>query len=144
MKLFKTLPLLVCVAVEALPTALPETNALSATPLNTPVLDARKDKSVIKGIEAELDSLSLTLVSSIDQLIAALGLSAVDDDVTDLLKGLVGDVDGLLNKVDSEVASLLDSPGLGLVDTTIVDLEKALGLKPKNTIRALLKSLGLL
>lgn len=98
----------------------------------------------MKTIEHELDTLGLSLTSTIDQLLKKLGLKPTVNDVDQLPDGLVGDVDGVLNQVDNIVKSLLTDLGLGDLDTTIVDLEKALGLSRHNTIKQLLKSLGIL
>lgn len=118
---------------------------------NAPATEARWDHGHIKarttllqGINNALDDLGLSLKSTIGQVVSALGLSAVDDDIDSLLSGLVNDVDKLTNKLEAAVNGLLDDLGLVVVDDTIADLEKALGLKSKNTIGQLLHKLGVL
>ena len=121
----------------------------SATAIARPVSNTappaiQRSEDVVTAIEHELDTITKDLTSTIDEVVAALGLSPIVDDVDTLLKALVGDVDTLVNEVDSIVDGLLDTLGLGLVVITIDELEEALGLSPTNTIGTLLTDLGIL
>ncbi len=155
MKLFNFLPVIFCIAAQALPAAMPE-----ADPIPAPVSDSivsvdaathndlqdhqSHNKAILKTINVTLHPLGLNLGSTFSQLLKGLNLDASTNSVDDLLSGLVGDSRRLENQLDNLVKGLLGDLGLGgLVTTSIGDFAQGLKLKPTSSVRQLLAALGL-
>ncbi|KAK5120472.1 hypothetical protein LTR85_006127 [Meristemomyces frigidus] len=132
------------VGLSAIAVAMPTVTKPAASLKVREPLPIERREDLVTAIEGVLDGVSQSLVSTVDEVVAALGLTAVDDDVDSLLSGLVGGVDSLVDEIDDGVDGLLEDLGLGGLVTTIDDLETALGLSTTDTIGTLLTDLGIL